>query len=550
VFGARTILYLTLTVPAVAGNAAAAANTFYISPTGDDANPGTSRDHPWKTFAHALAADGTMRPGHTLVLLDGTYTRGTTGLVRIDCTPRGNARSGTSREPITIRADHEHRAALVSDGTQSSFAMAGCSWWRVEGLRAQNVDNARASQDGGFPFRFENVRDVTVRRLLGSHNNRAHNTHVFAVMNSENVLLEECEAYYFHRHAFSIWKSRHVTLRRCYANSMLYGRRGCCSRIDNRDWGDEAVSLYGTTDSVVENCISENEANGFQIHGIASKLDPSGHGGRNNSVLGSISFEDTIATLVASRADGPDSFHSASGNLFRDFVAARMKGNGLYFRAGSRNRAENVTLFGSTAGSGLAADNGNSGLGGTCSRSLVCTGVGLPCISNATCLTGICARNTEGCSFEATNVLALGNKKYGVTADKNDFLLEYSNATRNGTDYGLKEPIDDDAGMIRHSLSRATKGIGLGTGECLLWSSVDPDMRGAGKQGADIGASVLYRYENGSLTRTPLWDPQTGGFPCGAVVPGINDGPKRCGNVHERLNVDRHGCRFPAGYGG
>src|SRR5262249_46585426 len=38
------------------------------------------------------------------------------------------------------------------------------------------------------------------------------------------------------------------------------------------------------------------------------------------------------------------------------------------------------------------------------------------------------------------------------------------------------------------------------------------------------------------------WCPATGAFPCGAVVAGVNDGPIRCTNVHERLNVNAHGC--------
>ena len=38
-------------------------------------------------------------------------------------------------------------------------------------------------------------------------------------------------------------------------------------------------------------------------------------------------------------------------------------------------------------------------------------------------------------------------------------------------------------------------------------------MKGAGKGGTDIGASVLYRFQNGVLTNQPLWDPVTGAFP-------------------------------------
>src|SRR6185436_17284089 len=43
--------------------------SFFLSPTGADTNPGTEAK-PWKTFRHALPL---LRPGHTLVLLDGTY---------------------------------------------------------------------------------------------------------------------------------------------------------------------------------------------------------------------------------------------------------------------------------------------------------------------------------------------------------------------------------------------------------------------------------------------------------------------------------------------
>src|SRR5258706_11999555 len=53
----------------------ASITSFFLSPTGADTNPGTEAK-PWKTFAHALPL---LRPGHTLVLLDGTYGAATTG---------------------------------------------------------------------------------------------------------------------------------------------------------------------------------------------------------------------------------------------------------------------------------------------------------------------------------------------------------------------------------------------------------------------------------------------------------------------------------------
>ena len=33
------------------------------------------------------------------------------------------------------------------------------------------------------------------------------------------------------------------------------------------------------------------------------------------------------------------------------------------------------------------------------------------------------------------------------------------------------------------------------------------------------------------------------------VFSGVNDGAKRCTNVHTRLNVNTAGCLFPSGYG-
>jgi hypothetical protein len=40
------------------------------------------------------------------------------------------------------------------------------------------------------------------------------------------------------------------------------------------------------------------------------------------------------------------------------------------------------------------------------------------------------------------------------------------------------------------------------------------NMKGAGADGRDIGASVLRRYQDGVLTTQRLWDPTTGAFPC------------------------------------
>jgi len=106
-----------------------------------------------------------------------------------------------------------------------------------------------------------------------------------------------------------------------------------------------------------------------------------------------------------------------------------------------------------------------------------------------------------------------------------DFLLEHSNITGD-IDLG-----DDDGETLRQDQyedilrTMATK-IGLNEGESVLAIPEDSNMSGAGKNGADIGANVLYRYnDQNELTDELLWDPETGAFPHGTVIEGINDVP-------------------------
>lgn len=522
-FGVRTLLALSLAITSTGSREAALAATYYLSPAGDDSNPGTTPDRPWRTFGKVLNPSKPLHAGDAVVLLDGTYTRQTTGLLHVDCGTDGNAPNGAPGRPIVVRAQNERRALLQSDGHEAGLTMEGCSWWQVEGLRAASQD-ADAPQIGGYPVRLSKVHEITLKRLLGSHNNRQQNTHVFAVEDSTNVLLEECEAYFFHRHAFSIWRSRFVTVRRCYANSMRYGARGCCSRIDNRAYGDEAFSLYGTSDSIIENSISENEANGFQIHGIANPIDPSGSGGRNNRILGSVSFGDSVPLLVSSRTVG-GRYHNAKGNQIRDFLAANMSGAGVYLRGAAGTVVENATLYGSSGAGGLVADGGDPGLGGSCGAS-----------------------NPEGCSLIARYVLSVGHTQghgFLVTGHEN-WLVKWSNASGNRVDYGAPEPFDDDAGHVRHSRRIDAPEMGLGSAQCLVQVPAGSRLKHVARGARDLGATIVHRYQDGKLTRQPLWDPTTGGFPCGAVVAGVNDGPIRCSNVQARLNIEARGCRSPA----
>jgi hypothetical protein len=90
-----------------------------------------------------------------------------------------------------------------------------------------------------------------------------------------------------------------------------------------------------------------------------------------------------------------------------------------------------------------------------------------------------------------------------------------------------------------------------GFGACRLWCPDGAACKDAASDGGDLGATVLYKYQDGALTKEPLWDASTGAFlGAGAIVAGLNDVPgASLFDIATRLNVNRNGCAFPAGYG-
>src|SRR5262249_60461789 len=120
-FGARFVLAFSLLIISSGGSDAGSSKgtppitkgaTYYLSPAGNDSNPGTTPERPWRTFEKVLNASKPLRAGDTVVLLDGIYTRQTTGLPHVDCGANGNAPNGTPDRPIVARAQNERQAVL------------------------------------------------------------------------------------------------------------------------------------------------------------------------------------------------------------------------------------------------------------------------------------------------------------------------------------------------------------------------------------------------------------------------------------------------------
>src|SRR5262245_60327915 len=145
----------------------------------------------------------------------------------------------------------------------------------------------------------------------------------------------------------------------------------------------------------------------------------------------------------------------------------------------------------------------------------------------------------QGCgggsySFTGRNILTMNGATHGlrVEAGIQTWAVRSINSFRNANNY--------DPGSSGNYTNKHSQDAGLGA--CKVWIPDSSPMKQAGEAGAAIGANVLYHYtsnmgdETATLTSTPLWDPTTGAFSCGAVIAGVNDTPGDSRiNVHERL---------------
>jgi len=115
----KKILKIILAITsAIATSASAFADTYYVSPSGSDANSGTFEDQPFQMVQHAI---DTMKAGDTLVVLDGVYT-GTmklkSGITIQAKNPRKVVFSGAERLQGNFQ-QHSENIYKIEVGTES-----------------------------------------------------------------------------------------------------------------------------------------------------------------------------------------------------------------------------------------------------------------------------------------------------------------------------------------------------------------------------------------------------------------------------------------------
>jgi len=490
-------------------NALAQATTYYASPTGGGSTCSlVSPCALGPTFIAKAAA------GDTLVLLNGTYTESNSTFPSINC--NSGANNGTSAQHITITAQTERQAFLNGNGSANMFEMDNCHYWDIVGLRIKSTDfNAQT----GETFLLRTSSYITVRRMLISHDNRYVNASLIFLGNTTDSLIEENELYYFHRHGISLYYSNSNVIRRNYINSrgyQDYGYPNCpstpayCSATPDR--GEAAINIYPGSNNIAENNISEGNLSLLNIEAFDTSM--------GNQGFGNMSIGD-VGPLLA-RARGSDLNYMPQNTYVENMVAINagtsygqsVYGDSFWLRAAKNAVCDHCTFLNSTE-SGLWAD----------------TEVGQP--------------GDGAPSLTITNSIFAGAQDavhggYGLVIGAEwtktvDHIITYQNLTN----YSGVTPTN--------SYTSTNPGLGA----CYLWVPDGAFAKAKGTSSSDIGATVLYKYQNGKITSNKLWNTDGSATFAGATIAGINDNASGFGlvNVASRLHIGAaNGCTFPASY--
>lgn len=461
--------------------------TYYIAPgvTGSDSNPGTSGS-PWRTFAYAI---GNLVAGDTLLLKNGTYsvTSNGNGLRFISL----SGKNGSAGNYITIKAENERQAYLLSDGTGTLIHLVNCSYLSFEGIRGRSADkNVNPSERF---FLAIGGHHISFKRNLLSHNNRYRNEGLITYDNSHYGILEENEIYHFHRNGLSFSNGcTNAVARRNYGNSRNYGDipDGSSTVLQDSTRGDDFIVLYPGSDCIIENNISENSYGGFSIQAAGYN----GVYGNNNQFLGNISLGDGYGFKHNNRVQD-STLGTPTNNYYANNVAINSTVIGFYIRTSYNTTGTNNTAMGCRL-DGFTWDKESTN--------------GVP-----------------GRTFFFDNTLSINNLRYGTQiVNQTNWLLDYINSFNNSS--GNFVPATDS--KRTHSMS-----INPNLSGAKIWIPTTSPMKGTGKNGADIGANIIYKYQDGVLTGNLLWGPS---FPHGAIVAGVNDiAGSSAFDVHTRLGV-------------
>lgn len=489
------------------------AATYYMSPSGSNANDGLTASTPWLTFAYAINASRAWC-GDTLILRDGTYQAGTTGVILISnvvC---------TAGDELTLRAENQRKAKILSDGSSAAVGITGSSYIIIDGLYGRGTDNSGST--AGMIFRsYLGSSNIIFRNLVARNPNRYANAHVFSAESATNVLFEDSEGYVFHRHCVHGYRSSNVVARRVYCNPREGAIPGGFGAGAGLGRADSAFSMYPCHDCIAENVIADGTTSPMYLNEMNATFSASVLMS-GSQVLGSICYKCNYGNGIYLNSRNAVGLNYTPQNItIRDvaFIDYDSISYAIRVSDGVNITVDRITVL-STAGSGATSQRGiNTGDN---------PGLGVDSTQNSIMIT----------NFQASGLAGTGFLISGFNTWTGNEVISYNNATA----FNPTPP--------SNWTNTSTSNPQMGT--CKLWVPDGAAAKGSGVGGADIGATILYQYVNGVLTSTPLWNPTTGVFPHGADdLDGTNNVVgESLQDFHTRVNVNTGGCSFPAGYGG
>ncbi len=262
---------------------AATENVYYVSPDGDDANPG-SFDQPWRTVQHAVDNVGA---GDTIWVRGGVYNEGVV-----------IATSGLPGLPITLIGYPGEAAILNGNGLEQrdGIVIGGADYWTIQSLVIQDYIS---EGERGFGFvSWYHSQGITLRNLEFS----LVGTPLEFYQGGEDVLIEDVYGHDYDYAGFGCGPAgpcRGFILRRV-------------TMLGSGEDPGPAADGFGVEQGVailVEDCIADGHAgDGFDFksdrttlrrvisrdnHGDNIKL-----GGLDNSLINSLSYDSGLTSLV------------------------------------------------------------------------------------------------------------------------------------------------------------------------------------------------------------------------------------------------------------
>ncbi|MFJ3439050.1 DUF1565 domain-containing protein [Streptomyces cyaneofuscatus] len=117
-----------------AGTAQAAGRTYFVSPSGNDSNPGTSAGAPFRTIQKAADSAG---PGDTVSIMNGTYSERSKGSNVLTI-----KRSGRPGAPITFSAHPGHNPVIHPVNAWNGISVHGASYIVIKNLEVKGNSGA------------------------------------------------------------------------------------------------------------------------------------------------------------------------------------------------------------------------------------------------------------------------------------------------------------------------------------------------------------------------------------------------------------------------